>query len=257
MGVASLILGIISLIVGFVPLCGIIALIPAIIGLILGIIDIISKNKTKEKKNQSIAGIILSAISIVFIIFWAIIVSGMDMETNSNFTNEYLENKQIEEQQKQDEELIRQKEEQKRIEEQQEQEKIQQEQQEKQRQEQEKQNIENYKASCINYNYKEIARNPNNYNGKRMKFTGEVIQVSEGWFNSVILRINVTKGEYGFYEDTIYCTYIYSENESKILKDDIVTIYGECKGEETYTSILGQNITIPKVEIKYIQIENN
>ena len=69
MGVASLILGIISLNVGFVPLCGIIALIPAIIGLILGIIDIIKKNKTKEKKNQSIAGIILSAIAIVFIIF--------------------------------------------------------------------------------------------------------------------------------------------------------------------------------------------
>lgn len=253
MGVASLILGIISLVIGFVPLCGIIAIIPSIIGLILGIIDVIRKNKTKEKKNQSIAGIILSAIAIVFIIFWIIIASGMDIETNSNLTNEYLENKQIEEQQRQEEELIRQKEEQKR---QQEEQKRQQEEQEKQRQEQEKQNIENYKASCIKYNYKEIARNPNNYNGKRMKFTGEVIQVSEGWFNSVILRINVTKGEYGFYEDTIYCTYTYSENESKILKDDIVTIYGECKGEETYTSIFGQNITIPKVEIKYIQIEN-
>lgn len=253
MGIASLILGIVSLIIGFIPLCGSIALLPAIVGVILAIIDIIKKNKTEENKSQSIGGLIISVIAIVIIIFWLIIGFGMEVETNSNFTNEYLQNKQIEEQQTQEKELIKQQEEQKAKEEEQKKKK----EQEIQRQEQEKQNIENYKASCINYAYKDIARNPSNYNGKMVKFTGEVIQVSEGWFSSVTLRINVTKSEYGFYEDTIYCTYTYSENESKILQDDIVTIYGECKGEETYTSIFGQNITIPKVEIKYIELVNN
>lgn len=73
MGIAALILGILSIIIGFIPLCGSIALLPAIIGLILGIIDTIQKNKKSEKKGVSIAGLVLSAIAIVVIVFWVFI----------------------------------------------------------------------------------------------------------------------------------------------------------------------------------------
>ena len=213
-------------------------------GFILGIIDITNKNK--RKKGQSIAGLIMSVIAIIVIIFWIFVASGVEVDTNSNYTNEYLANKQLEEEEKQQkEELKKQNEEKQKIE------------QQKQKEEQEKKNIENYKAGCEEYNYKEIARNPEKYNGKRIKFTGEVIQVQEGLLNSVTLRVNVTKNKYDFYEDTIYCTYTYSKNESKILEDDIITLYGECKGDTTYTSVLGQSITIPKVEIRYVELVNN
>lgn len=258
MGIASLILGIVSLIIGLIPLCGSIALLPAIAGFILGIIDITNKNK--RKKGQSIAGLIMSVIAIIVIIFWIFVASGVEVDTNSNYTNEYLANKQLEEEEKQQkEELKKQNEEKQKIEQQrqkeeQEKQKIE---QQKQKEEQEKKNIENYKAGCEEYNYKEIARNPEKYNGKRIKFTGEVIQVQEGFLNSVTLRVNVTKNKYDFYEDTIYCTYTYSKNESKILEDDIITLYGECKGDTTYTSVLGQSITIPKVEIRYVELVNN
>ena len=73
MGVAALILGIISIIVGFIPLCGSIALFPAIIGLILGIVDTVLKSKKGEKKGVSIAGLVLSAIAILIIVFWVFI----------------------------------------------------------------------------------------------------------------------------------------------------------------------------------------
>ena len=112
-----------------------------------------------------------------------------------------------------------------------------------------------FKDSCKKYTFKEIARNPDKYQGKKMKFTGEVIQVSEGWFNSVDIRLNVTKNEYGWYEDTIYCTYTYKEGEGKILEDDIVTIYGTCDGDYTYTSVMGASITLPKINIEYITIK--
>ena len=73
MGIAALILGIISIIIGFIPLCGTIALLPAIIGLILGIVDTVLKSKKGEKKGISIAGIVLSAIAIVIIVFWVFV----------------------------------------------------------------------------------------------------------------------------------------------------------------------------------------
>lgn len=114
-----------------------------------------------------------------------------------------------------------------------------------------------YQKLCKVYDYKELARNPNKYKGNKVKFTGEVIQVQEGWLNSVTLRVNVTKGEYGFWEDTIWVDYTYKDgNESKILDDDIINIYGEFKGQKTYTTVLGSSISIPQVEAKYISLNS-
>ena len=113
-----------------------------------------------------------------------------------------------------------------------------------------------FKNSCKSYTYKEIARNPDKYIGKNIKFTGKVIQVLEGFFNSVTLRIDMTKDEYGYYDDTIYATYTYSDGENKILEDDIVTVYGTCKGSTSYESIFGATVTLPEIEIKYLKIKD-
>lgn len=114
---------------------------------------------------------------------------------------------------------------------------------------------EDYIKTCSTYTFKEIARNPNNYKGKRAKFTGEVIQVQEGYNNNVVLRVNVTKGEYGIWEDTIWVDYKYANsNENKILEDDIITIYGEIQGQKSYTSILGSQVTLPQISANYIDI---
>lgn len=92
MGIAALILGIISLIIGFIPLCGSIALFPAIIGLILGIVDTVLKKKKGEKIAVSVAGLVLSAISIVVIIFWVFIFGVAASNVDTNSINESTEN---------------------------------------------------------------------------------------------------------------------------------------------------------------------
>ena len=69
----------------------------------------------------------------------------------------------------------------------------------------------------------------------------------------ITLRVDVTEGEYGIWDDTIYVDYEYKdENESKILEDDIITLYGEFIGEKSYTSVLGAKITLPHINAKYI-----
>lgn len=84
MGVASLVLGIISAIIGFVPFCGTFALIPAIIGLILGIVDWVKQSKAGNPKGKSIAGTILSAIAIVVIMFYWVVVGAAVGSTVKN-----------------------------------------------------------------------------------------------------------------------------------------------------------------------------
>lgn len=92
MGIAALVLGIISFIIGFIPLCGSIALVPAIIGLILGIVDTVLKSKKGEKIAISVTGLVLSAISIVVIIFWVFIFGVAASNIDTNNINEATDN---------------------------------------------------------------------------------------------------------------------------------------------------------------------
>ena len=89
MGIAALVLGILSIIIGFIPLCGTIAFFPAIVGIILGIIEIVTKSKKNEKKGMGIAGVILSALAIVFIVFWVLIIGTSD---TGNIENNGIQN---------------------------------------------------------------------------------------------------------------------------------------------------------------------
>ena len=72
MGVAALILGIVGIIVAVIPMCGIFAFIPCLVGLGLGIADIVVKGKKGQPKGLGIAGTILNALAILFVILWTL-----------------------------------------------------------------------------------------------------------------------------------------------------------------------------------------
>ena len=109
-----------------------------------------------------------------------------------------------------------------------------------------------YKSSCVEYNYDMIARDPDTYKGTYGKYTGEIIQVLEDG-NEVQLRVNITKDRYG-YSDTIYIVYLLKDGESRLLEDDVITIYGMNAGTISYKSVLGATITIPCVYAEYIDL---
>ena len=118
-----------------------------------------------------------------------------------------------------------------------------------------------YITKCSTISYSTLARNPYSYIGNDYKFTGEVIQVLNGYNNNIELRVNVTPKRYEYinetyYEDTMYVTYHYSSNyESKILEGDIITMYGTYRGIQDYVSIMGAKISIPRLDAMYIDIK--
>lgn len=112
---------------------------------------------------------------------------------------------------------------------------------------------EQYKASCVSYSYDELARNPDSYVGQNIVFRGQVIQVLED-SGAVTMRVNVTEGSYGIWDDTVMAYYEYSEGESRILEDDIITMYGSFGGLYTYESVLGASITVPLMYVEVVEI---
>jgi len=106
---------------------------------------------------------------------------------------------------------------------------------------------EEYKNLCESLDYEDILRNPDNNNGKYCLLSGKVDQIIEGWLGSYTIFISDSSGnKWG-------CVYSYEEGESHLLEGDKVTIYGECKGTETTKTVLGKQVTLPKIDVKYIE----
>ncbi len=108
-----------------------------------------------------------------------------------------------------------------------------------------------YKEQCKVYSYDEIARNPDKYEKCLAKFTGEVVQVLRDG-DQLQMRVDVTYEDF-YYTDTVYVFYTVSNNVN-VLEGDIITMYGELRGMQEYESVLGAEISIPRIYVKFIEI---
>ena len=98
--------------------------------------------------------------------------------------------------------------------------------------------------------YDQLARTPDEFKSKKVKFTGKVLQVMEGSIASdPAIRLAVNKD----YDTVIYGKYPSQIISSRILEDDVITIYGTSYGLQSYQSTLGGTITIPYVYIDKIE----
>ncbi|HHX12403.1 MAG TPA: hypothetical protein GX731_06235, partial [Clostridiales bacterium] len=97
------------------------------------------------------------------------------------------------------------------------------EQTEEEKKEEEEKTRKTYIDSAEEFGYKDIAREPDKYEGKIAKFTGEVTQVVEATIGDPAYRISVNENEYGLWEDVIFVTYKVKDGDVRILEDDIVT----------------------------------
>ena len=99
--------------------------------------------------------------------------------------------------------------------------------------------------------YAQLARTPDEYKGKKVKFSGRVIQVIEdaaSGSNEVQIRLAVNDD----YDTIVYAEYAKSTVSSRVLEDDEITIYGTSVGTISYQSTLGGTITIPGVYVDKI-----
>lgn len=96
--------------------------------------------------------------------------------------------------------------------------------------------------------YDQLARVPDDFEGKKVKFTGKVVQVIEG-SGSIQIRLAVDDN----YDTILFGQYDSSIVSSRVLEDDHITIYGTSTGTISYQSTMGGTITIPGVLIEKIE----
>jgi len=82
---------------------------------------------------------------------------------------------------------------------------------------------------------------------KFCKISGTVNQIVEGLFGTFTIYIEDGAG------NKWSCSYSYSEGESRLLEGDQITVYGICEGTTTAETVLGKQVTMPDVTLKYIR----
>ncbi|RDW21383.1 toxin regulator [Oceanobacillus arenosus] len=96
--------------------------------------------------------------------------------------------------------------------------------------------------------FDQLARTPDDYIGKKVKFYGKVVQVIEDDISTQI-RFAVDDN----YDTILLGEFDSSIVESRILEDDYITIMGLSGGLISYESTMGGNITIPSVLIEKVE----
>ncbi len=107
------------------------------------------------------------------------------------------------------------------------------------------------KAAALKVPYKTLFRDSEKYVARSVYFRGKIIQVLDNGDGTYDLRVNVTKGDYGIWNDTAYLLY----TGKRVLEDDIVQIVGTYLGPVTYTSSMNVPITIPQISVDRLVIE--
>lgn len=95
--------------------------------------------------------------------------------------------------------------------------------------------------------YDQLARTPDDFEGKKVKFYGQVVQVMTG-DGVTQLRFKANDD----YDQVLYLEYSNNIVKTRILEDDYITIYGTSEGLFSYQSTMSGTITIPAVSVDKI-----
>lgn len=100
------------------------------------------------------------------------------------------------------------------------------------------------------YSYDQLARTPDTYEGKKVKFSGKVLQAQEDTesdFGVIILTIDSSY-------NNVYVAYKLSNLDFRVLDGDQITIYGVAHGMYSYETVRGNTLTIPLLYADYIEL---
>lgn len=95
--------------------------------------------------------------------------------------------------------------------------------------------------------YKGVSRDPDDYDGRYVRFNGKVLQVIED-DEFVAFRI-ASKGNY---DDMVFVAMMIPEHYSRILEDDRVEVSGQYAGLYSYKTVRGDTLTIPMVRAETV-----
>lgn len=112
-----------------------------------------------------------------------------------------------------------------------------------------------YKAQCQEYNYKDVLRNPENYIGQKIKITVKISSVHSESSSMPKYYFAYSNDEYDWWFGDRYGIFDYrSEDDIKLLEDDIINVYGEIADPQETKSLILNSEEVFCIDMKYSEL---
>lgn len=115
---------------------------------------------------------------------------------------------------------------------------------------------DDFKNSCESLSYKDLLRNPDDYIGKNIKIDLKISQVgiSGGLFSDTEYMRAYSNDEYDLWLGDVYVlTDSRTDDSTKILVDDVISVYGTFTGlTEFEMALTGTTEEYPVIDMKYM-----
>ena len=105
-----------------------------------------------------------------------------------------------------------------------------------------------FKGACQMIPYKQLDRDADQLKGTKVYYHGKIfnINTSESLAN---IQLNVTDIGYGIWDDQVFVVY---SGSIDVYEDDMIDMWGTVYGKYSYESQAGWQITVQRVEAKYL-----
>jgi len=116
--------------------------------------------------------------------------------------------------------------------------------------------VNQYKTTAVSIPTDELTRNTEQYLGDTVYYSGTVLQVIENqrWFSDAVvytIRIAVN----GDYDKVVVAKITYEDGKGlRPLDDDNINIWGTVEGRESFTTVLGAQVTLPMIAIDIMEL---
>jgi len=108
---------------------------------------------------------------------------------------------------------------------------------------------EKFKADSIEIPYNQLNKNPERYAGKKVVYTGKILQIQEEGDQGFML-LSVTNEGYDIWTDNVWVNYFRAIDSAE---EDILKIYGVVKGSRSYETQIGGETYVPEIDARYIE----
>ncbi len=105
--------------------------------------------------------------------------------------------------------------------------------------------FEEWKSQSYIVSYQTLFRNIEDYKGAIVYFRGQVNQAMDNGGGFYILKVAVTPGAYGYWDDDVLLSY----QGSRILEKDHIEFIARVVGPYTYSTVLGAARTVPSMVV--------
>ena len=109
-----------------------------------------------------------------------------------------------------------------------------------------------FKQSAVSIPYNQMIKDPDSLAGRVVTYSGQVFQYDSATTTSHLI-VSVTDEGYGYWTDNMWID-LDPAAGANVYRDTVIKFWGTVVGAYTYETTSNGHLTIPEIDVRYVQV---